>query len=651
MKTCNRNNSIRDRFKTRSKIKKPRIMRSNPNEACRSENLGVGNVRFLLDRMARDCAPAQFVRELTQNAIESIQRRRGHGQVIWDVDETTAGDGGPSAQKLCVMDDGEGMTDKDLTQYINKLSSSGSGQSHTGNFGVGAKIATLPQNPAGVVYRSWRDGVGSSITLCLDSKGDYGLKGFELPNGTYSHVLPIGNESKPQCIGKNGTVVTLMGNTIEDATVSPPSGISKTDTWVARYLNQRYFQFPKGIDVRVRVDWTEGQLKEPNSLHVVTGQKHYLDQHSDDSGAVDLKDARAHWWILSKSKSGNSDSRYYETKGHVAALYGNELYARSNGSAAVARLQQFGVIFGGDAVVIYIEPLSVGSRCVNANTSRTDLQLGNEPLPWDEWAAEFSVKLPPAIEALIAARAAQSDKEDHGRSIQRRLKPLMGMFEISQFRPSALGDLQLDTSSPVCCEVPDLPDATGNNSADTSRLAEDNRVGLASMFTNNDGPRGRESPTSRLPTAKWISEKDETRARGDLEDRAARYLLPQNTLLINADFRVFEDMIAKMHAEWGRNGCFLPIIRTEVHSWYEQALVETVLGVQGLRKSREWPKAEIEAALSERSLTVAVMQLYHIHTKVRDRLSRILGSHQRLPVRHDPYNGLELAVFAHDSQA
>jgi hypothetical protein len=37
--------------------------------------LEVANTGFMLDRLGKDCAPLQFLRELTQNAIEAILRQ------------------------------------------------------------------------------------------------------------------------------------------------------------------------------------------------------------------------------------------------------------------------------------------------------------------------------------------------------------------------------------------------------------------------------------------------------------------------------------------------------------------------------------------------------------------------------------------------
>ena len=100
----------------------------------------VDNVGFLLDRLGQDCSPLQYLRELTQNAIEAVLRTGEPGQINWDVDWISF-DLGDGPMKVCIVDTGDGMTGEEMIKFINQLSSSGSQQSFTGNYGVGAKIA------------------------------------------------------------------------------------------------------------------------------------------------------------------------------------------------------------------------------------------------------------------------------------------------------------------------------------------------------------------------------------------------------------------------------------------------------------------------------------------------------------------------------
>ena len=99
--------------------------------------LTVKNTGFLLERLGQDCHPLQFLRELTQNSIEAILRTESKtGEVRWDVDWTSYELDDYGAFKLCVADNGDGMTGENMVTFINQLSSSLTIQSLDGNFGV-----------------------------------------------------------------------------------------------------------------------------------------------------------------------------------------------------------------------------------------------------------------------------------------------------------------------------------------------------------------------------------------------------------------------------------------------------------------------------------------------------------------------------------
>src|SRR6267142_2620186 len=167
------------------------------DDSDRTLPMEVQNMGFLLDRLGADCAPLQFIRELTVNAIEAIGRlSTPAGEIVWDFDKTTFELEG--VYKLCVMDNGIGMSGPEMLQYINRLSSSGQTQSVTGNYGVGAKIAAATRNPLGVIYFSWKQDKGSMIHLWRNPEtGEYGLHQMKLPSGRYSHWGPVENTVKP----------------------------------------------------------------------------------------------------------------------------------------------------------------------------------------------------------------------------------------------------------------------------------------------------------------------------------------------------------------------------------------------------------------------------------------------------------------------
>ena len=281
----------------------------------------VRNMSFMLDRLGQDCAPLQYLRELTQNALQgTLHLRPSKGEIIWDVDwnrHTLTG-----VYKLAVIDTGIGMTGEEMVIYINALSSSMSEQSETGNFGVGAKIAAAPRNHAGLVYLSWKDGIGSMIHLWRDpDSGVYGLRQFTRPDGSFGHWAYMQDDIKPDPIKDHGTMVILLGNETDGDTMQPPEGTPSPSRWIARYLNTRYFQFPDGIVVKAREGWEYPRSnKDTNLLRTITGQKPYLEKHSIASGKLALSGAVAYWWILKDEDALTQNSGFCVERTYRSSL-------------------------------------------------------------------------------------------------------------------------------------------------------------------------------------------------------------------------------------------------------------------------------------------------------------------------------------------
>lgn len=593
--------------------------------------LTVHNTGFLLDRLGADCHPLQFLRELTQNSVEAILRTpEKRGEVIWDVDWTPYELGEYPAYKLCITDNGCGMTGDEMVRYLNQLSSSTQVQSVDGNYGVGAKIAAATRNHAGLIYLSWKDGLGAMIHLWRDPKTEqYGLRQIQRPDGTYGHFATVDDTIRPALIGRHGTRIILYGMTEDADTMKAPPDSPSPSRWIAKYLNTRYFKFPDGITVRAREGWEHPRTnKDLNTLRNLPGQAQYIEAHAEQAGHVQLTDAVAHWWILKDEPALGSNSGYIESSGHVAALFKDELYEMATGRSGHARLQQFGVIFGQRQVVVYVEPIANTKRRVTTNTARTQLMLSGEPLPWAEWSAEFRDQIPDEIHALMDAIASKASVSDHGKSIRDRLKALMDLYKVSRYKPSVNGVFRIDAPQPATGGKPASPGpggtaAVGGN--DANRAPRAGPVGgVYSAFLKDDGAAGAQVKPDLFPRVKWISVVDGTRDTGDIEDKAARYLSEQHLLFINADFRVFSDMIQhwteRYAKEHGETAGLREIVTDSVHDWYEQALVETVIGVQALKGSREWSVKLITTALSEEALTSVVMQRYHPYNAVKREL-------------------------------
>lgn len=588
----------------------------------------VKNTGFLLDRLGEDCHPLQFLRELTTNAIEAITRTpEKTGEITWDVDWVTLDLEG--RYKLCIIDNGVGMTGDEMVEYINQLSSSVSEQTLTGNYGVGGKIATATRNHAGVVYLSWKDEQGDLIHFWRDPDcGAYGLKQFDAKDGAYPYYIAIEDDVKPEIIRKHGTKIVLLGHREDQNTMEPPTPETPSPSrWISKYLNTRYYRFPKGITVKAREGWEyQRSDKDRNVLRNITGQERYLNEHCESKGSVQLTDAQAHWWILKDEPALGNNSGFIESSGHVGALYQNELYEMATARSGSAKLQNFGVIFGYRQVVLYVEPKPTPQRRVTTNTARTLLLINNEPLPWSEWASEFRDKMPEEIKSLVEEKASASSVADQSKSIRERLKQILDLFRVSRYRPAVDGDVRIDDQMTTRGGQPKR-DSTGSTGCGTGHSGGEGGTtgGVYAIFQKDEGTPGKRVQPDPFPDVDWISVKDGTRQSGMLEDRAAKFLVDQNRLLINADFRAFNDMVAKFMKDLGGNAAFLEAVEDAVHGWFQQALMETVIGVQALRNAKEWSPQDIENALSEQALTAAVMPRYHVHNSVKRELGSKLG--------------------------
>lgn len=589
--------------------------------------MDVRNVTFLLERLAEDCHSLQFLRELTENAMEAIQKlAKPKGEILWDVDWNQHDLNG--IYKLAVIDTGIGMTGDEMLQYINSLSSSFAEQSVTGNYGIGAKVAAAPRNKAGLLYLSWKDGVGYMIHLWQNpDTGDYGARQFERPDGSYGHWAHVEDDIKPTQIGDHGTMVILLGNDANGDTMQPPPGVQSPSRWVARYLNTRYFQIPAGISVRAREGWEFPRRDtDRNVLRKVTGMKPYLEKHSTAAGSVELTDATAHWWILKDEDAMSQNSGFIASSGHMAALYQDELYEMSASRAGVARLQLFGVIFGHHRAVIYVEPRSGNGRRLISNTARTELIMEGEPLPWDLWAAEFRENMPVEIRQLIDEVAAGSHSSDFRQAIRDRLKQIKELFKLSRFRASTTGKAMVADGDVTPGGTPE-PTTQKRGPGTATGGGRGGRAGnVYSLFLTTRGNPAEEISIRQLPDVKWITVEKGTRIQPDLDDRAARYIVQDNLIQANGDFRVFTDMIDR----WSRRYSQVPgaraVIQSVVREWFEQQLVETIIGMQALRDERHWSLKDLSHAWSEEALTAAVMPRWHVDVNIKRHLGAKLGS-------------------------
>jgi hypothetical protein len=63
-------------------------------------------------------------------------------------------------------------------------------------------------------------------------------------------------------------------------------------------------------------------------------------------------------------------------------------------------------------------------------------------------------------------------------------------------------------------------------------------------------------------------------------------------------------------------------VKDVVQEWFEQQLIEAVMGAQALRDARQWTFEDVQRLWSEEALTAAVLPRYHVDIA----LKRALGA-------------------------
>lgn len=582
----------------------------------------------LINNLGRDCLPEQYIREFTRNSIEAILRaKESKGVIVIDTNWVDWFYQENNPTYISFTDNGIGMSPSEMSNLLNKLSSSSGIKLDTQNYGVGAKISALPRNKAGIKYESWQDGVGHMSVMIYDEKADrYGMVRFiDEETGQYKNYVELTDEVKPNdIINKNGTRVTLMGNVLGEDTMKRPEGISGTkDFWLLYFLNKKFYKVPDHIDLKVRCDYahnieeavfdkTKNRIKDPSSrncLRIVKGHYDSLKIHAEKSGELNLSDAKVNWLILKKDRSRTSREFI---GGHTAIIKDDEVFDLSSGSSNKA--SGFGLVFSAPNVALHIIPNSSYSQ----NTARSGIvkivDNSGASLPWERWQSEFIQSMPNELKEF-EEEASKSLNNDNLQNILERLSKYARFFKLSKYKKSLSGTYQSQDD--------DITDLTGHirvgerkENPEPRKSSKGDTIGKIkqnlSLYAKSSGEKSSKVFSNPFPNFKWVH-LNNGRDDDEMVDRAARYIPEANIIKGNKDFVGFKDVLDDFMKVFGSHHSSAPeIINNVVYDVFEQQLIETVAGASTLMGRNHWMNEDFDKAVSEESLTSSVMVRYYL---------------------------------------
>lgn len=573
-------------------------------------SVNVHGLTALIRNLARDCTPEQFMREFVQNSIEACQRTKLDGRRVL-IDYNPAIQKHSGIFKMCFTDNGDGMTLEQMNNLLNSISATGGSGNTYENYGVGAKISSLTRNLFGVQYESWKGGVGHSIIIRYNNKFDvFGIQGFPDEKGEVLYHRTIADSQKPDFIYEHGTRVTLFGDNIEQDTMAPPWGVNgEKSTWLYEYLNKRYFDLPRDIAIDVRMGY-EQDINNPqvHRLARLVGFQDALVATSNHHGVVQLKDAKAHWFLL------QSDS---PIKGHSGLMNQGEIFnVEGNWSN---RLTHFGILLGRDGVVIIIEPKEASQNIARTHLKKPD---GSE-FSWQSWQEEFRANLPAEIQAYLENLLRQRNKASASKAIQKRLMALSSFFNLAGFLPLMVlspidkikGD-ELDSDDAAKDEPP--KDEPESDKPDEPEMPPDDPP--EDPPKDSPDPDGaQDDQESYFPRVEWTTEAQSPQLAG----RAAEFVEYSNIILANEDFKGLQDIFKYFTDQYDLSDERLKAVRNTILENAEQALMETVAGVLSLKSEPHWG-GNYQQALTKEALSAVLMQRYWSVKAVEEGLGQIL---------------------------
>jgi hypothetical protein len=310
--------------------------------------LKVANEAFLVASMIERCPKTMMIRELVVNGLEAAAHADAGKREV-----TIGSRPHDGARKLRLWNSGPGMTAAELLKITDLASSLRKQNSLDQNFGMGAKVASLPSNRHGLRYRSCTDGRVSEIVMGY-REGTYGRLHIGPDLAEVIDATEICRQDGDYDLATDWTEVLLCGNAADQDTVASPYGASLkvTPDWMGAYLENRFFRLPPDLTLTlmpevwggsapramVGLDDRRGQFGRTETRTTPSGVKihYYYDPPQGDS----TKSARG--------AIGPAGSR-------AAIVFRDEMYDVRQGDSWTQEAPNFGVPFGAKYVSVFVE--------------------------------------------------------------------------------------------------------------------------------------------------------------------------------------------------------------------------------------------------------------------------------------------------------
>ncbi|MEM1144062.1 MAG: ATP-binding protein [Pseudomonadota bacterium] len=318
--------------------------------------LKIHDIDFTVARQIEQCPKTMMLRELIVNAIEAASKAEDlfgrRVEVSGKQVELTG-----SARKLAIWNTGPGLDSGQLLHICDLAASLRKDMALESNFGMGAKVASLPSNKLGMRYRSCSNGVVSQV-LMGNRDGVYG-KIPQPVGGEYDEVVDVTDQVVSEgeySVKEDWTEVVLLGNQPGQDTVADPyDGDPEMDRqWIATGLYHRLYRLPEGVEIGLNA-----------GTHPRDGRRAFktiLDRKDAFGGYEAVKVDRGiliHFFFdppyKNTSHNQSVSGSFASNLSTVAIVYKGEMYDVRKSQKWKVDAPMFGIPFGAKHISVHIE--------------------------------------------------------------------------------------------------------------------------------------------------------------------------------------------------------------------------------------------------------------------------------------------------------
>nr|WP_305123184.1 ATP-binding protein [Roseomonas sp. GC11] len=509
--------------------------------------------------MIERCPKSMMIRELLQNAVEAAcTAPEGSRRVEFSALEVAG------ARKLALWNSGTGLTGPELYRMCDIAASIRKETGMDRNFGMGAKVASLPSNQNGMRYRSCRKGSVQEVVI-----GKY--------EGVYGRLLRPGADGKPvevsrvteaaeaegRPLDQEWTEVVLLGNAPEQDTVADPyQGQPRSaPRWLPSTIALRFFRFPQGVEVVIRHGATHF-ARDAGRIIPMADRLATL----RDYEAVRLPDGIVLHYAYDPSASLPGTPE--EKRSLCALVHRDELYALQTGASWRRDAPNFGISFLARNISVLIELPE--DYPVQPEAYREFLRYRNE-MQAQAKVADFAGLVAQNIPAWLRGHmAAAMPEAPYAQEATETLQELLQRLDVRRRRPGL---------------KPSLDPKLNPTATDPSLL-----------------------PPEVVPSLMLLRDPAELADR-HLTHRAAAYYPETHQLHINLTYPAVEALAARLRALAAENQEPEAVTRCAL-TVAERAMVLRIAraiayGLSKRDQPREWREPHLRLLLSPESLSLA----------------------------------------------